>query len=393
MDKRTVYADNAATTRVSPEVYEVMKPYFDAEYGNPSSIYGIGGRAKKAVTRAREQVAAAIGAQPGEIYFTSCGTESDNWAIKGAAEANAGKGRHIVTSKIEHHAVLRSCEHLEKLGWEITYLDVDSTGLVSPEALEKAIRPDTVLVSIMAANNEIGTIEPVAELGAVCRRHGVPFHTDAVQALGHTPIDVEKMNIDMLSASGHKLNAPKGMGFLYVRKGTKLANLIDGGGQEKNRRGGTENVPYIAGLGQAVADAITAMDAENARLNALRARLDEIVLSMPKTIVTGHPTKRLAGTCSYCINAVEGESLVLMLDLNGVMASSGSACSSGSLDPSHVLTAIGLPHEVAHGSLRISLGRYNTAEDVEYIGEKLRFIVGKLRAMSPVWDENEGGNR
>ena len=387
MEKRFVYADNAATTRVSQSVLDAMMPYLAEHYGNASSVYSIARTAKRAIEEARGKVAAALGAEPREIYFTSCGTESDNWAIKGAAMKLAAKGKkHIITSNFEHHAVLHTCEYLEKHGGEVTYLPVDSMGLISPEQVEKAIRPDTALVTIMYANNEIGTIQPVAEIGKVCRDKGVLFHTDAVQAVGNVPINVKEQNIDMLSLSGHKIHAPKGIGALYIRKGVVIDNFMHGGGQESGKRGGTENTAYIVALGQAIEDAVNGLDAKAARLTKLRDRLIDGMLKIPASRLNGDPVKRLCGNVNVSFEAVEGEALLLRLDLKGVCGSSGSACTSGSLDPSHVLLAIGLPHEVAHGSLRLSLGDDTTDEDVDYILEVLPGVVQTLRDMSPVWN-------
>lgn len=387
MEKRFVYADNAATTRVSQSVLDAMMPYLAEHYGNASSVYSIARTAKRAIEEARGKVAAALGAEPREIYFTSCGTESDNWAIKGAAMKLAAKGKkHIITSNFEHHAVLHTCEYLEKHGFEVTYLPVDSMGLISPEQVEKAIRPDTALVTIMYANNEIGTIQPVAEIGKVCRDKGVLFHTDAVQAVGNVPINVKEQNIDMLSLSGHKIHAPKGIGALYIRKGVVIDNFMHGGGQESGKRGGTENTAYIVALGQAIEDAANGLDAKAVRLTKLRDRLIDGMLKIPASRLNGDPVKRLCGNVNVSFEAVEGEALLLRLDLKGVCGSSGSACTSGSLDPSHVLLAIGLPHEVAHGSLRLSLGDDTTDEDVDYILEVLPGVVQTLRDMSPVWN-------
>ena len=386
MEKRFVYADNAATTKVSQRVLDAMLPYLTEHYGNPSSVYSIARTAKRAIEAAREKVALALGAEPREIFFTSCGTESDNWAIKGAALRQAAKGKkHIITSNFEHHAVLHTCEYLEKHGFEVTYLPVDENGLLSPEQVKEAIRPDTALVTIMYANNEIGTIQPVAEIGAVCREKGVLFHTDAVQAVGNVPIDVKAQNIDLLSLSGHKIHAPKGIGALYIRKGVVIDNFVHGGGQESGKRGGTENTAYIVGLGQAMEDAVNGLDEKVKRVTALRDRLIEGMLKIPASRLNGDPHKRLCGNANVSFEAVEGEALLLRLDLKGVCGSSGSACTSGSLDPSHVLLAIGLPHEIAHGSLRLSLGDDSTEEDVDYILDVLPGVVQTLRDMSPVW--------
>ena len=366
MEKRFVYADNAATTSVSQSVIDAMMPYLTENYGNASSIYSIARISKRAIEAARAKVAAALGAEPREIFFTSCGTESDNWAIKGAALRLAAKGKkHIITTNFEHHAVLHTCEYLEKHGFEVTYLPVDSMGLVSAEQVAAAIRPDTALVTVMYANNEIGTIQPISEIGAVCREKGVWFHTDAVQAVGNVPINVKEQNIDMLSLSGHKIHAPKGIGAMYVRKGIILDNFVHGGGQESGKRGGTENTAFIVGLGQAIEDAVNTLEERTERLTRLRNRLIEGMLRIPASRLNGDLVKRLPGNANVSFEAVEGEALLLRLDLKGICGSSGSACTSGSLDPSHVLLAIGLPHEIAHGSLRLSLGDNSTDEDVD----------------------------
>ena len=376
MEKRFVYADNAATTRVSDEVVAAMLPYFTEYYGNPSAVYGFAGKAKTAIENARAQVAAALGATPGEIYFVSCGTEADNWALKGTARMLAEKGRHIISTPFEHHAILHSLNTLEKEGFEVTYLPVYDNGRVKVEDLKAAIRPDTILVSIMFANNEIG---------AVCRERGILFHTDAVQAIGHVPVDVQAMNIDMLSLSGHKFHAPKGIGAMYLRKGVGIPNFMDGGGQEKKRRAGTENVPYIVGLGKAIEIATQKLPEESKRVAALRDRLmDGLLERIPDIKINGDRENRLPGNVNVSIKYVEGESLLMMLDMQGVCAASGSACTSGSLDPSHVLMAIGLDHATAHGSLRFSFADYSTQEDIDYILEVLPPIVEKLRAMSPL---------
>lgn len=382
-----VYADNAATTAVSPAVLEAMLPYYTEHYGNPSSLYSKGTAARTAVDAARQQVARAIGADAVEIYFTSGGSESDNWAIRGVAEKLKSKGKnHIITTSFEHHAVLHPCERLEKEGFSVTYLDVHEDGIVRPEEVEAAITERTALVTVMYANNEIGTIQPISEIGAICRKHGVLFHTDAVQAVGNVPIDVKKENIDMLSLSGHKLHAPKGVGALYLRKGVQLPNLIDGGAQEKGKRAGTENVAGIVGLGVATENAVATMEVRTEKLRRMQTRLIDGALKIEKSRLNGHREKRLAGNTSLCFEGIEGESLLLLLDLKGICASSGSACTSGSLDPSHVLLAIGLPHEIAHGSLRLSLSDENTEEDVDAILEILPHIVERLRSMSPLWD-------
>ena len=389
---RTVYADNAATTAVSPQVLEAMLPYYKEVYGNPSSLYSVGQKAKAALEEARETVAACLGAGAGEIYFTSCGTESDNWAIKGAAHAMRKKGKdHIITSAFEHHAVLHTCQALEKEGFTVTYLPVHENGIVRPEELEAAITDRTGLVTIMYANNEIGTIQPIPEIGAICKKHGVWFHTDAVQAVGNVHIHVKEQNIDMLSLSGHKFHAPKGVGALYIRRGIAIPNLLDGGAQERGKRGGTENVAQIVGLAAGLKEACATIDQRVARLSPLRDKLMDGLLKIDRCRVNGDREHRLPGNVSMCFQGVEGESLLLMLDLKGISASSGSACTSGSLDPSHVLLAIGLPHEVAHGSLRLSLGDYNTMEDVDYILEVLPPIIERLRSMSPLWDAIKEG--
>ena len=387
MEKRFVYADNAATTKVSKPVLDVMMPYFTEEYGNASSIYALGRSAKKALETARETVAKAIGAETSEIYFTSCGSESDNWAIRSVCERLAAKGKkHIVTSVFEHHAVLHTCQALEKLGFEVTYLPVYENGIVKTEDVKNAIREDTALVTIMYANNEIGTIQPIEEIAAVCREKGVLFHTDAVQDMGHVKIDVHAQGIDMLSLSGHKIHAQKGIGALYVRKGIPVTNLIFGGAQERNRRAGTENLPAIAGFAKAMEIASTDIEKRAEKTAKQRDRLIEGILKLPRTRLNGDPVKRLPGTVNISIEGVEGESLLLMLDLNGICASSGSACTSGSLDPSHVLLALGLKHEVAHGSLRLSIGDETTDEDIDYILEVVPKVVKRLRDMSPLWE-------
>lgn len=382
-----IYFDNAATTPIRPEVYDAMRPYIESCYGNPSSVYKIARESKKAIDLARKQVADAINADSGEIFFTGCGSESDNWAIKGVALALKDKGKHIITTNIEHHAILHTCEFLEENGYEVTYIPVDEYGMVSADDIKKAIRPDTILVSVMTANNEIGTIEPIREIGAVCREKGVYFHTDAVQAVGHIKIDVKEMNIDLLSLSGHKIGAPKGIGALYIRKGVKIKNLIHGGQQEKGKRAGTENVIGIAALGKAIELAVSEMEDTTERLKYLR---DKIINGVLKNIeysrLNGHPEERLPGNVNISFEFIEGESMLLMLDAKGICASSGSACTSGSLDPSHVLLAIGLPHEKAHGSLRISLGYQNTEEEVDKLLEVLPPIVQRLREMSPLYE-------
>lgn len=387
MEKRFIYADNAATTKVSEPVLEAMLPYFTEEYGNASSIYALGRNAKKALETARESIAASIGAQPSEIYFTSCGSESDNWAIRSVCERLAAKGqKHIVTSVFEHHAVLHTCQALEKLGFEVTYLPVYENGIVKTEDVRNAIREDTALVTIMYANNEIGTIQPIEEIAAICREKNVIFHTDAVQAVGHVKIDVHAQGIDMLSISGHKIHAQKGIGALYVRKGIPMTNLIFGGAQERNRRAGTENIPAIMGLAKAMELANTDIEERAEKTSSLRDRLIDGLLKLPRTRLNGDRVKRLPGTVNVSIEGIEGESLLLMLDMNGICASSGSACTSGSLDPSHVLLSLGLKHEVAHGSLRLSINEETTDEDVDYILEVVPKVVKRLREMSPLWE-------
>lgn len=380
-----IYLDNAATTKTSPQAVEAMLPYFFEQYGNPSAVYSLGSSAKKAINRAKRTIAGAIGAKQEEIYFTSGGTEADNWALKAAAGACAGKGRHIITTRIEHHAILHTCEYLEKAGYEITYLEVDSEGLVDPAGLRAAIRPDTILISVMFANNEVGTIEPIAEIGAIAREKGILFHTDAVQAFGQIPIDVEALHIDMLSASGHKMNGPKGIGFLYIRSGIKLGPLLHGGAQERNRRAGTENVPGIVGMEAATVQAMKGMEEKAARESRLRDYLIErIEKEIPRCRLNGHRTKRLPGNVNFSFLDAEGESILIMLDLKGICASSGSACTSGALDPSHVLLALGLKQEEASGSLRLTLSEENTREELDYVVESLKEIVGRLREMSPL---------
>ena len=386
--KRKVYADNAATTAVSEQVLEAMLPFYKEVYGNPSSLYELGQQAKAPLEQARADVAACLGAKPNEIYFTSCGSESDNWAIKGAARAQRRKhGKtHIITSAFEHHAVLHTCQALEKDGFTVTYLPVHDDGLVRPEELSAAITDDTALVTIMYANNEIGTIQPIEELGRICKERGVLFHTDAVQAVGNVHIDVKAQNIDMLSLSGHKIHAPKGVGALYIRSGVLIENFMDGGAQERGRRAGTENVAQIVGLATAIKRATDTIDQRIARLTPMRDKLIDGILKIDRSRLNGSREHRLPGNASFCFQGVEGESLLLLLDMHGISGSSGSACTSGSLDPSHVLLSIGLPHEVAHGSLRLSFGDYNTMEDIDYILEVLPGIIDRLRNMSPLWD-------
>ena len=393
MEKRLIYVDNAATTPISKEVLDAMMPWLTEGYGNASSIYSKGREAGWALKDAREKIAAAFGASPSEIYFTSCGSESDNWAIKGAAAAMAKRGKkHIITSAFEHHAVLHSCEALEKQGFEVTYVPVHENGVVRVEDIEAAIRPDTGLVTIMYANNEIGTIQPIKEIGALCRERKIWFHTDAVQAVGHVPINVEEQNIDMLSLSGHKIHAQKGVGMLYIRRGISLPNLIDGGGQERGKRAGTENVAAIVGLAKAVEIATANIEERAAKTKVLRDKLIDNILKIERTRLNGDREKRLPGNVNISLEGIEGESLLLSLDMYGICASSGSACTSGSLDPSHVLLAIGLKHEVAHGSLRISLSDENTEEDVDKILEVLPEIVFRLRSMSPLWEKIQKGD-
>lgn len=382
---RFVYADNAATTSVSPDVLSAMLPYFGSEYGNPSSLYGLGRKSAEAIAEAREKIASLLGAKPNEIFFTSCGSESDNWAIKGAAHANMSKGKHIISTVYEHHAVLHTLDALKKDGFEVTLLEVDSEGLITPEQLEKAIRPDTILVAMMYANNEIGTILPIKELAEVAHAHKIPFFTDAVQAIGNIPVNVAELGVDMLSLSGHKIHAPKGIGALYVKTGTRLHNLIDGGGQERRRRGGTENVAYIVGLAKALEIAIEQLP-DMERIKKMRDRLATEISKIPATRINGSMEHRLPGNLNVAFEFIEGESLILLLDMAGIAASTGSACSTASLEPSHVLLSIGLPHEKAHGSLRLTLSHENTDEDVDYILEKLPPIVARLREMSPLYN-------
>ncbi len=386
---RNIYADNSATTKISPEVLEKMMPYLTEVYGNPSSLYSVGGKAKEALETARENIAKNLGAKSAnEIFFTSGGSESDNWAVKGVAHALKASGKkHIVTSKFEHHAILHTCAALEKEGFEVTYLDVYENGLVRVEDVENAIREDTALVTIMYANNEIGTIQPISEIGAVCKKKGVLFHTDAVQATGYVKINVAEQNIDLLSMTAHKIHGPKGCGLLYIRRGVKIQNLIDGGAQERNRRAGTENVAEIVGLDVALQIAIDTMEQRNAKLTKMRDRLIDGLLKIERSRINGDRIHRLPGNVNMCFEGIEGESLLLRLDLKGVQASSGSACTSGSLDPSHVLLAIGLPHEIAHGSLRLSFSDENTEEDIDYILEIVPEIVSYLRSMSPLWED------
>ncbi len=382
---RKIYLDNAATTALSPKVLEAMMPYLTTVYGNPSSVHAFGQEAKKGLDAARDQVAAALNCAPGEIIFTGCGTESDNTAILGVAEKYKSKGMHIVTSSVEHHAVLHTCEYLQKQGYDVTYLPVDEYGRVTAQQVKEAICEDTILVTIMFANNEVGTIMPIPEIAAVCREKGVLFHTDAVQAIGHVPVDVKAMGIDLLSLSAHKFHGPKGVGALYCRKGIKLPSYIMGGAQEKGRRAGTENVAGIVGLGAAIKLACDNLPENVAKMTVLRDRLMRGLAEIPEVKLNGHPTERLPNNVNYSMKYIEGESILLKLDLSGIAASSGSACTSGSLDPSHVLLAMGLPHEIAHGSVRLTLGDDTTQEDIDYTIEQLREIVAYLRAMSPLY--------
>lgn len=391
---RIIYLDNAATTPLSDTAFQAMLPYLKNEYGNPSGFYELSRNAKTAIEESRQKIARALGALPEEIYFTGGGSESDNWALKGISELKRKKGKHIIISSVEHHALLHSAQYLEKQGFELTYLPVDSKGKISLEKLEQSIRDDTVLISIMAANNEIGTIEPIADIGAIAHKHGILFHTDAVQAVGHIPINVNAMNIDLLSLSSHKFNGPKGVGALYIRKGIRLPAFVHGGGQENGVRGGTENVPGIVGMAAALVDAVRKMPEESVRLRRLRDKLIKGVLdNIPYSYLTGDTTDRLDGIASFIFDCVEGEAMVLSLDMYGICASSGSACSSGSLDPSHVLLAIGLPHEKAHGSLRFSLGADTSEEDIERVLEVLPEIIKRLRDMSPLWENKMKGEQ
>ena len=386
--KKVIYLDNAATTRTAPEVVDAMLPYFTENYGNPSSIYGFASANKEVIAEQREKIADILGAKANEIYFTAGGTESDNWALTATAEAYGTKGKHIITSRIEHHAVLHTCAYLEKRGYEVTYLDVDENGLVDPRKVEEAIRPDTILISIMAANNEIGTIQPIREIGEIAHAHGVLFHTDAVQAFAQIPINVDECHIDMLSASGHKLNGPKGIGFLYIRKGVKIRSFIHGGAQERKRRAGTENVPGIVGLGKAVELATATMEERAAKETELRDyAISRIEKEIPYCRLNGDRVKRLPNNINFSFRFIEGESMLIKLDFKGICASSGSACTSGSLDPSHVLLAIGLPHEIAHGSLRMTLGADTTKEEIDYTVDCLKEIVEEIRSMSPLYED------
>ena len=386
--KKMIYLDNAATTKTAPEVVEAMLPYFTEYFGNASSVYGFAGNSKEAMSKARETIAASLGAKANEIYFTAGGSEADNWALKATAEAYKAKGNHIITTKIEHHAILHTAEWLEKNGFEVTYLNVDENGVVKLDELKAAIRPETILISVMFANNEIGTIEPIKEIGAIAKEHGILFHTDAVQAYGQVPINVDELNIDMLSSSGHKLNGPKGIGFLYIRKGIKIRSFVHGGGQERKRRAGTENIPAIVGYGAAVERAISTMEERTEKEKELRDYLiDRVLKEVPYTRLNGHRTDRLPNNANFSFQFIEGESLLIMLDMEGICGSSGSACTSGSLDPSHVLLAIGLPHEIAHGSLRLTLSDETTKEDIDYVVEKVKEIVARLRSMSPLYED------
>ena len=386
---KMIYLDNAATTKTAPEVVEAMLPYFTEMYGNPSSVYDFAGKSKDAVTKGREQIANVLGAKKEEIYFTAGGSEADNWALKATFEAYKSKGNHIITTKIEHHAILHTCEYLEKeRGAKITYLDVDENGVVKLDELEKAITPETILISVMFANNEIGTLQPIKEIGMIAKEHGILFHTDAVQAFGQVPINVDELGIDMLSSSGQKLNGPKGIGFLYIRKGVKIRSFVHGGAQERKRRAGTENVPGIVGFGVAAERAMHSMADRTAKEIQVRDHLiSRITSEIPYVKLNGHPKKRLPNNVNVSFQFVEGESMLLMLDSFGICASSGSACTSGSLDPSHVLLAIGLPHEIAHGSLRLTLSEETTMEDADFVVDKLKDIVANLRSMSPLYED------
>ena len=396
--KKIIYLDNAATTKTAPEVVDAMLPYFTEFYGNASTIYDLGNHSKNAMNEARDIIADALGASGEEIYFTAGGSESDNWALKATAEAYKSKGNHIITSKIEHHAILHTCEWLEKQGFEVTYVDVDENGVIKLDELKKAIRPTTILISVMFANNEIGTIQPIKEIGEIAKEHGILFHTDAVQAFGQVPINVDECHIDMLSASGHKLNGPKGIGFLYIRKGVKIRSFVHGGAQERKRRAGTENIPGIVGLGVATKRAIASMQERTAKEIELRDYLiDRVLKEIPYTRLNGHRTNRLPNNANFSFQFIEGESMLIMLDMDGICGSSGSACTSGSLDPSHVLLAIGLPHEIAHGSLRLTLSEEITKEDIDFVIEKLKSIIERLRSMSPLYEDfvrkSKGGEK
>ena len=386
--KQIIYLDNAATTKTRPEVVDAMLPYFTEFYGNPSYVYDFSAEPKKAIAHARETIAGALGAKPNEIYFTNGGTESDNWALIATAEAYQNKGNHIITTKIEHHAILHTCEYLENRGFSVTYLDVDEYGVVKLDELKKAIRPETILISVMFANNEIGTVQPIKEIGEIANKNGILFHTDAVQAFGHVPINVDECHIDMLSSSAHKLNGPRGVGFLYIRTGVKTKAFIHGGAQERKRRGGTENTPGIVGFGKAVEIAMATMKERTQQEKTLRDHLIERVMKeVPFVRLNGHPSKRLSNNANFAFQFIEGESLLIMLDMDGICGSSGSACTSGSLDPSHVLLAIGLPHEIAHGSLRLTLNEEITMEQIDFTVESIKKIVARLRAMSPLYED------
>lgn len=386
--KKMIYLDNAATTKTAPEVVEAMLPYFTEFYGNASSVYGFAGNSKEAMAKARETIADSLGCKANEIYFTAGGSEADNWALKATAEAYKAKGNHIITTKIEHHAILHTAEWLEKNGFEVTYLNVDESGVVKLDELKAAIRPETILISVMFANNEIGTIQPIKEIGEIAKANGILFHTDAVQAYGQVPINVDELNIDMLSSSGHKLNGPKGIGFLYIRKGIKMRSFVHGGAQERKRRAGTENIPAIVGYGAAVERAMGTMKERTAKEAELRDYLiDRVLKEVPYTRLNGHRTNRLPNNANFSFQFIEGESLLIMLDMEGICGSSGSACTSGSLDPSHVLLAIGLPHEIAHGSLRLTLSDETTKEDIDFVVEKVKEIVARLRDMSPLYED------
>ena len=387
MDK-IIYLDNAATTKTAKEAVDAMLPFFTEHYGNASSIYSLGAESKKAMTQAREIIAESIGATPAEIYFTAGGSESDNWALVATAEAYASKGKHIITSRIEHHAILHTCDYLKTRGYELTYVDVDENGVIKLDELKKAIRPDTILISVMFANNEIGTIQPIKEIGEIAKEHGILFHTDAVQAYGHVHINVDEDHIDMLSTSGHKINGPKGIGFLYIRKGVKIRSFIHGGQQERSRRAGTENIPGIVGYGAAVKKAFESLTERMNKETRLRDYLiGRIEKEIPYCRLNGDRVKRLPNNVNFSFQFIEGESLLIMLDMKGICASSGSACTSGSLDPSHVLLAIGLPHEIAHGSLRLTLSEENTKEEIDYVVDSIKEIVNKLRSMSPLYED------
>lgn len=387
---KTVYVDNAATTKIKPEVLDKMMPYLTEFYGNPSSIYSISNETKKAIEEAREKVAKAIHAEPKEIVFTSGATESDNWALRGIAYANKNKGNHIITTKIEHHAVLHTAQQLEKEGFEVTYLNVDEFGVVDLEELKRSIKKETILISVMFANNEIGTIEPIQEIGQIAKEKHIYFHTDAVQALGNVPIDVNELGIDLLSLTGHKIYGPKGIGALYIRKGTKILPFMNGGAQENKRRAGTENIAYIVGLGQAIEMATGDIEEKVKKISFMRDKfIRRVQEEIPYVRLNGHPVNRLCNNANFSFRYIEGEGLLLHLDMKGICASSGSACTSGSLDPSHVLLAIGLPHEIAHGSLRVTFGDFNTEQEVDYVVDELKVIVDRLRKMSPLYEEVE----